>query len=109
MKLINLIFRFLHFRTLRKVFGLDKSEVKALTAMECTASFVTPCELTVNEYLECCATDEEADAQFNRTYELVKRLSAYRKIEEMQRKALAKCERIKADQEELLQRLIKCQ
>jgi hypothetical protein len=77
--------------------------------MECTASFVTPSELTVNDYLERCATEEEGDEQFNRTYELVKRLSALRQIEEMQRKALAKCERIKADQEELLQRIIKCQ
>jgi hypothetical protein len=109
MKLINYLKRQSYFRTLKKVFGFDKDEVKALSAMKCTASFVTPLELTTEDYLECCATEEEADEQFNRTYELVKRLSAYRKIEEMQRKALGKGARLRIEQEELIQRLIKCQ
>lgn len=109
MKLINYLKRQSYLRTLKKVFGFDKDEVKALAAMECTVSFVTPVEFTADDYLERCATEDEADEQFNRTYELVKRLSAYRKIEEMQRKALDKGARLRIEQEELIQRLIKCQ
>ena len=109
MRLINLIFRFQHFRMLRKGFGLNRKEVKVLAAMECTASFVTPVELTIDDCLERCATEEEGDEQFNRTYELVKRLSAYRKIEEMQRKALDKGAKLRIEQDELIKRLIKCQ
>lgn len=109
MNLIAYIKRLQHFQILKNVFGLNKSEVKALAAMECTASFVTPLELTTEDYPERCATEEEGDEQFNRAYDLVKRLSALRKIEEMQSKALDKGARLRIEQEELLQRIIKCQ
>lgn len=111
MNLINYIKRQSHFRTLRKVFGFNKSEVEELAMLEydVTQTFVTPLELTIDDYLERCSTDEEADEQFNRTYDLVKRLSALRQIEEMQRKALDKGARLRIEQEELLERIIKCQ
>lgn len=104
----NFLFRFLHFLKLREIFGLKKSLVAALAAMEYTAHFVTPVEFTTDDYLERCATEEEGDEQFNRTYDLVKRLSAFRKIEEMQRIALDKGKRMRIEQEELIQRMIKC-